>query len=267
MRRPSFQSVCAAVGAAFVACGSAHAGVSYVSQERSVEAINGIGTSSDPIDEGAIIERELISADDFGTFDETAEVLFRDPQDTDRADGRASQRSTLGGSGFTARGTVNVLGDDRAFARSIFRVVFDLTEDADVTLSLLADFANVDAVGGGDPRRLAELQLALLDDAGEVDTLLLQERAFAGAPFDATEIDLDHSRRLDAGRYAVNFEIVARNPQGGDELGEYDLSLATSNAGGGGATPIPLPPAAWAGLGTFACYGASRLLGRRFRRA
>lgn len=69
------------------------------------------------------------------------------------------------------------------------------------------------------------------------------------------------------GRYRIQFDLFARaSADEGADVGSYEFTLdpdATLNGG----TPIPLPPAAWAGLLTFACYGGSRLLGRRLRRA
>ena len=280
------RGACAAsfVGASLIACNSAEAGLDYVSQQREVQAVNGIATSRegfDPDNPTGAIENERISAPDFGPFDATASVEFRDPSDTDAANALASQTSTLDDDGFSASGMFDVFGDDRGFSRSIFRLAFDLTTDVDYDLSLGAEYTALDESSFTDERQRILFRFARVADDGS-ETVVAENTVTAGALSEDPTFDLSQDGQLEAGRYTLDFEIRAHNPQGRDETGTYELAFSTTDIddgtgspgdgdgdgdGGGEPNPIPLPPAAWAGLLTFAGYGATRALGKRLRRA
>ena len=262
MRKLLQGSAAAALALAAFAPGAAEAGLAYVAQERRVDAI--AGTADFPPEPGGVRAEDSAAAGGFGTFDDTAAVEYLDPGDGDSTGSTASQRSTLGATGLTASGALAVGGDDRGVARSLFSVDFDLTADADYDLSLSAEY---DPDGRAfEDRQLVTLRFARVEADG-TETSLAAESYILEDLYNDGPLDFDQSGRLTAGRYALDVEFRAANPTGGGETAEYDFSLTTSDGDDGGGTPIPLPPAAWAGLGTFACYGAARLLGRRLRRA
>ena len=255
-----------AAALALAACGSAEAGLAYVSQDRHVHGH--AGTSDFPPTSG-VLAQDSEAAADFDDFDAVAEVFYEDTSDGDDNKARASQRSTLRETGFTARGAVYASGDDRSVARTLFSVVFDATEDLDYSLSLAADYPNFQAFFD---TQLVRFRFARVeDDRGE--TVLAEDIItpddLEGPDYGA--FGLDQTGRLEAGRYSFDLDVRAGNVIGTFEEGTYDLDFTTTavddGGAGGGPNPIPLPPAAWAGLITFAGYGAIRTLGKRLRRA
>ena len=266
-----------AAGTVVALSSAAEAGLMYVQQQREIETFVGVGNllesiaAGDPRSAVTVQDSAEFAAPDFGPVDEEVESVFTDGGDEDTQRARARLTSRLGETSMTASGEVGAFSDDEvAYARSVFDVTFDLSESAafslDLDLALPVVRPNTLALDRGLLRLTSVGQ-----DGGASATVfedtITEEELLAIA--DDAPFALSEAGDLAAGRYRLQFELAALAPNHSAESFDYDLQFQTADedTGGGGETPIPLPPAAWAGLGTFACYGASRLLGRRFRRA
>lgn len=215
--------------------------ITYVAQERWVEAV-----AHDEIDPGEPDEqifhgRERLAAEDFGPFDAVASVTHLGD-----AGSSISQHSRLGGDGVTASGgwsgsTGSLYGYWR-FETSL-ATAFEVA-DAPALYSL--DF-HADFVPG---LEAADLSLRRLDAGGAT--------VFDWGPADKQEAstraweDAHLAGRLDPGRYEFHFLYRAEHDV--HERGDYGLSLRLA--------PVPEPSSA----AILALGSAAALLPRRRRR-
>ena len=268
------------LAAGLVTASTAEAGVAAVRQEARVESVVGTGDLVGALNGGAAIvenDRDEASAVDppFNNFDQFTDASFTDPNDaTDTQTAAAVQASRLDFAGAFQRSfghveATSTSDDGVAFGRSSHDLLFDVTDNG-VSYSLVFALTGPNGVQAGLPDR-GFVRLSTADGGGSDATLFEDVVAGDDFPGSGSPFFISDEGELDAGRYRLEFSLIALAPGEGGERINYDLEFNTTDrddtGGGGGGQPIPLPPAAWAAAGTFACYGASRLVGRLRRRA
>jgi hypothetical protein len=248
---------------------STQAGITYVSQDRRVEADTG-----DLLDTGPDLGGERLqvkSASGFGEFDEEVRSTYLQQPDNDFQEARASQNSVLNGSSLSANGSLYaVSADEAARHRSLFDVTFDVTGADRFALHSDLDYAfevpsrpvepvftlRFSRVGsGGGETTVFDRQLTATQLIEEVDS--------------PVAYDLDGA--LEDGRYRLLLDVGTTIGQG-SAIGTYHLGFTTSadtsggSGGGGTPSPVPLPPGAWTGLATLGGLGLMALVRSRSRK-
>ena len=254
---------CAAALAAVVGMPATFAwagSVELVSQERSLSA-EVVQRSSNG--EEAREDQDSASATGFGVFEGAVDARVEnepapgEPAGSEDSFATGRVRSDIRDDGFDAAGdgsAYNISSDNSgSFVNDLFRVVFD------VTGSVRFDGTFTSATEGGPGTTSATLRRT--DDAGET----LEDFEFiTNVPGDDSGLTPNTSVRtldrvLGAGRYEFSTEV--RLPSD-DASRTYafllDVDLEDADTDGGGETPIPLPPAALAGLSVM---GGAGLLG------
>ena len=221
--------------------------VQIISQDRRVTATASPGAGADPV----IVN---VTAPDNGPFEETAAADASGEGFVSRA--TSSVRSTMGNDGFHIDGTLSwetqdtrapgSAGSATADASVFHDIFFRLDEAYDFTFSLVLNVTENNGSGGESGEGFTAL--FFVDEQGSV---------LPG-----------ESGTLQPGDYNLRFNRSTESTVSGDALGRYSIDYAVNlnlmpSDGSSEPNPIPLPPAAWAGLGTFACYGASRVLRQR----
>jgi hypothetical protein len=220
--------------------------VQILSQDRRVEATARPGAGADPVVD------EIIAPDN-GPFNETATVDASGDGFVSRA--TSSVQSTMGNDGFHIKGTLSWQTQDTrspggadsatATAAVLHDIFFRLDQPYDFTFTETLNVTDDNNPGG---------------ESGENFTFL---------SFGQTGFSVGDSGTLQPGDYNLRFSRDTSSTVSGDPLGsfalEYDVNLNLTPHDGGSSPPpgVPLPPAAWAGLLTFACYGATRVLRRQ----
>jgi hypothetical protein len=248
--------------AVFLFTPAADAGLSYVGQDRRVEAGTGNYGTPFPSDNGPFNVR---SATGFGPFAATVESSWSNEfGDGDSA--RVSQSSVLGDLLISVSGDVLAgAGAFNAQYQSLFDVTFDIAEDTPYRLAADMRFDTIEYSGILRTNDVFTLVLRRLGGSDGGGTLI-DER---WSTFDVTdtmrgEPDVSRSGTLEAGRYALLLDIKTSIDAGG-EIATYNLDFTT-----GGVTPlpaVPLPPAAWMGLLTLGGIVGSRVWAARRSRA
>ncbi|HEX8911768.1 MAG TPA: hypothetical protein VF796_05370 [Humisphaera sp.] len=250
----------AAVAVVSAAAPAAFAGITLVSQERGIGVDAHIGGDPRP----APLTK---SATGLGLFDETANAAVFDEADGDRAEASASQRSRVTTTSLGASGRLRVNeNSEYSGARSLFRVAFDVATSQRYALRYSVT-TNPDYNGASAPIGFVSLRHVSPSggyiagpDAVGVGSLFLPEENVSN------NLDASQSGVLTPGRYEFVIDL-----DGGPSTTRtrtnitYDAALTFA----GGSTPpsaVPLPPAAWGGLGTLGLL-AGGMAWRRRRRA
>lgn len=240
-----------------LAAGTARAGLSYVSQDRRVEAA--AGDELPPRFPGTGEVRGL-AADGFGPFDAAERVEYVQSHDLDYQEARASQMSRLGPTGLSAAGEFRAFSQDELVRHhSRFAVTFDVSAATPYRLS-----ATIPSLGQ-DPYPFAKyipfMRYVLeFRQVGPQRTEPLVE-VRSSSVFDlygSDALPVDARGTLLPGRYELVLDIDGTF-NGGAQAGAYSLDLVTGLDAG--PTPaVPLPPAVWAGLPmlTLVAVGARR---------
>ena len=248
----TFQVLGAVVVGAALWCPAANAGpVQILGENRGVTATARPGAGADPVVEN-------VTAADAGTFVATAAADASGDGFVSRA--TSSVTSRLGSDGLHFAGTLSWETQDTrapgsadsatAVAAVVGGVTFRLDEPYDFEFSLVSRVIENSTSGA----ELAEgINVVVLD--GGSDSI------FPG-----------DSGTLRPGEYLLQFNRSTESTVSGDALDrstlEYELDLnLTPSDGSSEPNPIPLPPAAWAGLGTMGLVGLGRLTRRLPRRA
>ena len=225
--------------------------VQITSQDRRVTATARPGAGADPV-------VDEVTAPDNGPFNQTANVDASGDGFVSRA--TSSVTSTMGNDGFHIKGTLSWQTQDTrspggadsatATAAVLHDIFFRLDQPYDFTFTETLKVTDDNNPGG---------------ESGENFTFL----SFGQGGFSVGD-----SGTLQPGDYNLRFSRDTSSTVSGDPLGsfalDYDVNLNLTAQDGGGSNPppgVPLPPAAWAALVTFAGYTAARMLRQRVRRA
>ena len=250
MRFFRFTAVSLGFVGALLAAGTARAGLTYVSQERSVRA--GAGSALPPGPSSG--EEQTRSASGFGPFDADVRARFLNVLGGNIAgdlnETRATQTARLGDTLLAAAGQFRASSEnDRVRYRSLLDVVFDVPAAAPYDLAASYDLARpVDPGRGGTDVRYT-LRLRAVGDASDGTPVVDEQLESAELRLDG-EFSTVASGTLPAGRYELLLDVEGDFVGTGIHVGSYDLRLTVGGGTGGGDRPpaVPLPPAAWSGL-------------------
>lgn len=220
--------------------GVAQAGSVLLSRESTIRAAGNDGSADFSLEEGAL---------DFDGFSDTVDTMdagVTGPHVSANQNSRPSVADDGGFAGAYAEGSASVAAQlmDYAEAASAFDLTFEVTGDP----SRVNVAGAVGVVGNGMTSVSLCNQLT-----GEV--LMAQE--LMASP-EGQGQSIDHSKLLDPGVYEL---LVTANVSGApdESMAYYTVSLSLGEStDGGGATPIPLPPAVWSAAGTLLAAGAAR---------
>jgi hypothetical protein len=195
---------------------------------------------------------------------------------------RATQTSSFGADGFTAVGRIEALGGaNQSGARVGIKLSFEVDTPTEIDMHVYTqyDAINPDPLFGS--RGFAELNF---DGVPLWFNFDLQR----GYLIDTGDPDLSPNGYFDVGfgtainpgiRHHATFWFSADSVGGHDEIANYqfrmgapgldfdrdvvDFDFGAGEANGNAPVAVPLPPAAWAGVGTFVMMGLGRFLRRR----
>lgn len=226
---------------------AAEAGSVLLTRESTIRAEGNDGSADFALQEGAV---------DFDGFSDTVDTIdagVTGPRVSANQNSRPSLDDVGGFAGAYAEGSATVAAQlmDYAEAASAFDLTFEVMGEP----SMVSVGGSVGVVGNGTTSVSLSNQVT-----GEV--LLVQE--LTASP-DGEGRAIDHSKMLDPGVYEL---MVTANVSGAPDEGMayYTVSLSLGAAdNGGGATPVPLPPAVWSAAGMLLAAGAARGW-TRFRR-
>lgn len=258
-----FVAAVVAVGAFGATGAPAVAGMTYLTQSRTVSATIWDLRPTDPLEEAV----DLVQAPDFALFDATASVVAGPDLDGTGGFADASQRSALTDAGIDVRGQLGPGGTfsphDRFDQNSFLHVTFAI--DQPQTFDLTTDFRVQPAFFAGSGWQAAvRLEEAGGETVAEFDP---EQNAFALDGETGRLIAADAtSGVLEPGEYSLFFR-AATFMNTGDATHRYDVALTlgeTSNPNPN-PTPIPLPPGVWAGLSGMAVMAGCLRLRRGWR--
>ena len=200
-------------------------------------------------------DEETASAPDFADWNASVEARIDNPPGNDIGLATISQQSRLADTGITSGGTGSVQTgtiDGSAGIGATLDVTFTLDERRDFALDYSFDPSEPD-------QGTANLTLSRVGGG----TIFDIDAAFE---FDRAIDDViargNSTGALEPGQYRFRFDYSTGGDIGADDL-DYAVSLGLTPTDSGPApNPIPLPPAAWAGLASM----ASVLLGGRVLR-
>lgn len=217
--------------------------VQILSQDRRITATARPGA-------GAANVVDEITAPDNGAFNETATVDASGDGFVSRA--TSTVQSTMGNDGFHIKGTLSWGSQDTRAPASVDSATANaaVLHDIFFRLDQPYDFTFTEILNKTDDNDLGS-------EIGENFTFL----SFGQGGF-----GVGASGTLQPGDYNLRYSRDTGSNVSGDTLAtfalEYDVNLNLTPHGNGGSGPppaVPLPPAAWAGLLTFACYGVCTL--------